>query len=326
MQLDLFGEEVLGDVERTSPELSQAQVVEGFGEHLEGALLAAGRCTRGRQRAQRVVVAEREGDPAGPRQVTGNAADLGVALARRRARHEAAEPRSCSPPRSVRRWRRARDRQRSAPSPPEARTTARPARPRRPTPHSSRRSRIAIWIASNTASRARWTSSGSNARAASSIIEAISPTCPCVSAPGRLRERVDERDRGLELPGSGQEQRVVEVRQRMCEVGLGADRVAGGQVGGRRAEAVDSRAGPCPASAPRRVRAAPLTRRGSPGFPRDVRHARARRRPRHREIGRPRHGATPSGQDRAPRRSRPPTPRGLDTDRRDWRLGRRPSE
>ena len=45
-----------------------------------------------------------------------------------------------------------------------------------------------------------------------------------------------------------------------------------------------------------------------------------------RTLGRPRHGATPFGQGRAPHRSRPPVLRGLDTDRRGWRLGRRPSE
>ena len=64
---------------------------------------------------------EREGDPAGPRQVTGNAGGSRGRPARRRAPHEAAEPPSGSPRRSVRRSRRGRDRPRSAPSQPAAR-------------------------------------------------------------------------------------------------------------------------------------------------------------------------------------------------------------
>ena len=67
--------------------------------------------------------------------------DLGLALHRgqRVAKHRSC--RRCNPPRSVRRWRRAPDRRRSAPSPREARTTARPARPRPQIPRSSHRSR-----------------------------------------------------------------------------------------------------------------------------------------------------------------------------------------
>ena len=84
------------------------------------------------------------------------------------------------------------------------------------------------------------------------------------------RSRVDERDRGFELPGSGEEQRVVEVRQRTCEVRLGADGVAGGQVGGRRAEQSNRSLAAVRRELARRVRAAPPTRRGSPGSRRDA--------------------------------------------------------
>ena len=56
----------------------------------------------------------------------------------------------------------------------------------------------------------------------------------CVAAPGVVESM--NAIVASELLGSGQEQRVVELGERVGEVGLGADGVAGGQVGGRRAE------------------------------------------------------------------------------------------
>ena len=277
----------------------------------------------GRQRAQRVVVAEGERDPAGPRQVTGDACGSRGRLARRRARHEAAEPRSGSPRRSVRRWRRGRDRPRSAPSRPEARTTARRGRPRRRTPHSSRRR------GSRSGSR-RTRRRGRDVRPAARTLAPRRASsrrsrrpAPVVSGP--VRESMNAivawscwaraRSSGSWSSGSAWA-RLVWARMELPAVRSAAaaprNRLArwpwsGVSCAARASSAADAGAAP-PAS--RAVR----------------RPARDRRRPRHREIGLPRHDATPSGQDHAARRRRSPTRRGLDSDRCGWRPGRRPSE
>ena len=93
----------------------------------------------------------------------------------------------------------------------------------------------------------------------------------------------------------------MKVGQRECEVGLGADRAPGGQVGRRRTEEANRALVPVRRQLRRRARAARPRPRNFLGSRRDVRRARARRRCRRRGIARPRPGATPSGRGRARR-------------------------
>jgi hypothetical protein len=78
VHVDVLDEEVVGDVDRTGAQRSQGLVVDGLGQHLEGTLLAADGGALVGERTERVVVAERERDPAGLRSEAGNATDLRI--------------------------------------------------------------------------------------------------------------------------------------------------------------------------------------------------------------------------------------------------------